>query len=91
MALRDTGLYNDALALAERAVKNEPDDIIAWTMVVSTLSLSGREEEARAAAKEVMRINSKFSVARLQRITPHKDRAVAKRFCDSLRKAGLPD
>ena len=91
VALRDTGLYNDALALAERAVKNEPDDIIAWTMVVSTLSLSGREEEARAAAKEVMRINSKFSVARLQRITPHKDRAVAKRFCDSLRKAGLPD
>ena len=47
--------------------------------------------ENPAAAKEVMRINPKFSVARIQKITPHKDRAVAKRFGDSMRKAGLPD
>jgi hypothetical protein len=38
-----------------------------------------------------MRINPKFSVARIQKLTPHKDRAVAKRFGDGLRKAGLPD
>ena len=91
MALRDLGLYKEALALAERAAKNEPDDILAWVNVVAILSLSGREEEARAAAKEVMRINSKFSAARIQKVTPHKDRAMAKRLGDSLRKAGLPD
>jgi adenylate cyclase len=91
VALRDSGLYKEANAQAERAIKNEPDDLIAWALLVSSLSLSGREEEARAAAKEVMRINPKFSVARIQKITPHKDRAVAKRFGDSMRKAGLPD
>ena len=91
VALRDTGQYEESLALAERAVKNEPDDIVAWIMVVSNLIFMGREEEARSAAKEIMRINPKFSVARIQRVSPHKDRAVAKRFGDSLRKAGLPD
>jgi adenylate cyclase len=91
VALRDSGLYKEANAQAERAIKNEPDDLIAWVLLVSSLSQSGREEEARAAAKEVVRINPKFSVARIQKLTPHKDRAVAKRFGDSLRKAGLPD
>ena len=91
VALRDLGLYKEANAQAERAIKNEPDDLIAWVLLVSSLSLSGREEEARAAAKEVMRINPKFSVARFQKLTPHKDRAVAKRFGDGLRKAGLPE
>jgi tetratricopeptide (TPR) repeat protein len=91
VALRDSGLYKEANAQAERAIKNEPDDLIAWVLLVSSLSLSGREEEARAAAKEVMRINPKFSVARIQKVTPHKDRAVAKRFGDGLRKAGLPE
>jgi len=91
VALRDSGLYKEANAQAERALKNEPDDLIAWVLLVSSLSLSGREEEARAAAKEVMRINPKFSVARIQKVTPHRDRAVAKRFGDGLRKAGLPE
>ena len=49
------------------------------------------KREAQAAAKEVLRLNPKFSVARMQKVSPHKDRAVAKRFCDALRKAGLPD
>jgi len=91
VALRDSGLYKEANAQAERAIKNEPEDLIAWVLLVSSLSQSGREAEARAAAKEVMRINPKFSVVRIQKVTPHRDRAVAKRFGDSLRKAGLPE
>lgn len=91
LTLRDLGLYKEANAQAERAIKNEPDDLIAWVLLTCSLSLSGREEEARAAAKEVMRINPKFSVARIQKVTPHKDRAHAKRITDCLRKAGLPE
>jgi len=60
-------------------------------VLTSAYSLAGRDEEARAAAKEVLRISPNFSVARYQRVSPHKDRAMAKRFCDALRKAGLPE
>ena len=91
VALRDSGHYQEAIAQAERAIKNEPDDIVAWLLLISALVPSGREEEARVAAKEVIRINPKFSVARIEKVTPHRDRAVAKRFGDSLRKAGLPE
>jgi hypothetical protein len=41
------------------------------------------------AAKELLRINPAFSLERLAQTTPHKDRAVADRFIEALRKAGL--
>ena len=65
--------------------------MLAYVVLASSYSLAGREQEARAAAKEVLKLNPKFSVAWMQKVSPHKDRAVAKRFCDALRKAGLPD
>jgi len=89
--LRDLGLYEEAIAQVKRAVEKEPNDLLSFMVLTTCYSQAGREEEARAAAKEVLRINPKFSAARMQRTVPHKNRAIAKRFGDSLRKAGLPD
>jgi adenylate cyclase len=91
VALRDSGRYDEAIEVSKKAVEQGPDDMIAYVVLGSSYGMAGREEEARAAAKEILRINPKFSVARLEKISPHKDRAVAKRFCDALRKAGLPE
>jgi adenylate cyclase len=90
VALRESGQYEEAIALQRKAIEQEPKDIIAYIVLVSSASLAGRDEEARAAAEELLRINPKFSVARIEKISPHKDRAKVKRFCDGLRKAGLP-
>jgi TolB-like protein/Tfp pilus assembly protein PilF len=91
IAFRDSGQYEDAIAQAKKAVEQEPNDLVSLLVLASSYSLAGRDEEARAAAKEILRLNPKFSVARYQRVSPHKDRAVAKRYCDALRKAGLPE
>jgi predicted Zn-dependent protease len=91
IAFRDSGRYEEAIAQAKRATEQEPNDLIAWVVLAASYSLAGYEEEARAAAKEILRINAKFSVARYQKVSPQKDRAIAKRYCDALRKAGLPD
>ena len=91
VAFRDSGRYDEAIEQAKKATERKPNDIIAYVVLASSYGLAGREEEAKAAAKEILRINPKFSVARLEKISPHKDRTVAKRFCDALRKAGLPD
>jgi len=91
IALRDSGQYEKAIVQAKKAVDQEPNDLIANVVLTSSLSLAGHEEEARAAAKEIMRLNPKFSVARWQKRSPHKDRAVVKRYCNALRKAGLPE
>lgn len=91
VALRDSGKYDEAIVQAERAIKQEPNNLIANVVLTSSLSLAGRDEEARAAANEILRISPEFSVAQWQKTSPHKDRAVVKRYCDALRKAGLPE
>jgi tetratricopeptide (TPR) repeat protein len=91
IAFRDSGQYEKAIVQAKKAVEQEPNDLVANVVLTSSLSLAGHEEEAREAAKEILRLNPKFSVARWQKRSPHKDRAVAKRYCDALRKAGLPE
>ena len=91
VTLRDSGQYEKAIVQAKRAIGQEPDNLVANVVLTSSLSLAGRNEEARAAAKEIMRISPKFSVARWQERSVQKDRDVVKRYCDALRKAGLPD
>jgi adenylate cyclase len=89
VALRDSGQYDEAIEVSKKATERKPNDIIAYVVLASSYGLAGREEEAKAAAKEILRINPRYSVDRLEKVSPHKDRAVAKRFCDALRKAGL--
>jgi hypothetical protein len=56
--------------------------------------MTGKEDEARAAAKEVLKINPKFSVGRYMQIstsTFNFDPEVEDRLSQALRKAGLPE
>ncbi len=91
-ALRNLGRYEDAIAQAKKAIEKETNDLIAWIFLTSSYNLAGREKDARAAAKEILRINPQFSVASIKKTSPNQDRAPVKRFCDALlRIAGLPD
>jgi tetratricopeptide (TPR) repeat protein len=83
------GRLDEAIAVAKKAIEQEPKDTIAYMVLASACQLAGREEEAREAAKELLRINPTFSLERLAQTTPHKDRAVADRFIEALRKEGL--
>jgi hypothetical protein len=51
--------------------------------------MMGREEEARAEAAEVLKINPKFSLEFWEKALPYKDRSVADNLVRVLRKAGL--
>ncbi len=59
-----------------------------WGLAVSYSEL-GREEEARAAGAEMLRIMPHFSVEKWKRMVPQKDPAVIERWAAALRKAGL--
>jgi len=91
IAFRDSGRYDEAIIQAQKATEQEPKDLIAWILLTSSLSLAGRDEEAKEAAKEILRIRPKFSVALFEKRSPQKDRAVVKRYCDALRNSGLPE
>jgi adenylate cyclase len=51
--------------------------------------MMGREQEARAEAAEVLRINPKFSVDSYAKRLKLKDQSTLDNFINALRKAGL--
>jgi tetratricopeptide (TPR) repeat protein len=76
------GQYDEAIPWCEKAVHMEPDDLLARLMMTAVYSWSGRDEEARAEAAEVLRIDPDFSLERFaKKAGPDLIRA--------LRKAGL--
>ena len=73
----------------EKAVQQNPRNVLSRVILCSIYSLAGQMDEARAQAKEIVKINPKFSADRLARTDPTKNQAVKKRYIDALRKAGL--
>ena len=89
MAYRDTGRYEEAISVCKKVLHRESKNVLTRTILTATYSYSGREEEARAEAAEILRIDPKFSLESLAKARPHKNSDNTKRFIDALRKAGL--
>ena len=83
------GKYDEAIAEAKKAIGVSPKDIIAHRVLICSYLSLGREEEARAQAAEVLRIDPNFSVDRAVKTFPLKNKDKAKKISDSYRKAGL--
>jgi len=86
-ALRLSGQYGEAINLQRKAIEQEPDDIFSYLILGYSAILAGRDEEAQAAVKEILRIKPNFSVADLK--APFKDRTVLEQNCEAINKAGL--
>jgi tetratricopeptide (TPR) repeat protein len=88
VAYRDSGQYEKAIEASKKALQQQPNYQFPYIhMAVSYIRL-GREEEARAAAAEILRINPKFSLERYAKALPFT-KPVADRVLEDLRKAGL--
>ena len=83
-----TGQYEEAITWGKKAVRQRPNSFLAHIMLTEILSLAGRDDEARAQAAEVLRINPKFSLEKWEKSAATVD---TKRHIDALRKAGLPE
>jgi len=88
-ALRMTGRFEEAVSAFKKALQRAPDHLTAHVGLGATYSLMGREKEARAEAKEILRINPKFSLDYSKMASPFKDPSEIDKFVDALRKAGL--
>ena len=86
-----TGQYDEAIKWCEKAVRKEPNDLLARMMMTVVYSLSGRDEEARVQAAEVLRIQPKFTLDKFKKKLTYKREVDRERFLSALRKAGIPD
>jgi len=89
MTLREAGHYEEAIAMHKKAIEKEPNDLIAHVGLTAHYSYAGRMDEARAAAREVLRINPNFSADKFGKVMPNKDPAVTARLVEALKRAGL--
>jgi len=88
-AQRMLGQYEEAIDAYKKALDRSPDFLLVRIGLAASYSASGREEEARAAAGEVLRIEPAFSVEAFGKGVTLKDQADLERYLQVLRSAGL--
>jgi adenylate cyclase len=88
-ALRELNRYDEAITALKKGIQIERDNSNCWMALTIVSSLAGRDEQARKAAAEVLKLNPDFSLEHFAKKTPWKNPKTAKRVFDALRKAGL--
>jgi adenylate cyclase len=84
-----TGRYEEAVEAYKEVLHHHPDDMRSHTGLTAAYSFLGREEEARAAAAELLRLDPEFSPEYFASRLPYKNQADAVLLVDALQKAGL--
>jgi tetratricopeptide (TPR) repeat protein len=83
------GQYEEAIRILKRITEKQPDQTLAHILLAQAYVLSGREDEARKEAAEVLRTDPTFSLEREFSNSPYKHQAEVDRRKEALRKAGL--
>jgi adenylate cyclase len=83
------GQYEEAITWCEKAVRREPNSMFARLFMTMVYSLSGRDEEARIEAAEVIRVQPKFSLEKFAKKVTYKNQEDKERCISALSKAGL--
>ena len=89
IAFRETGRFEEGISTIKKSLQIAPNDVLAYIVLVSLYAYAGREDEARAAAAEIQRIDPKFSLEKFAKGSAWKEGPRRDRFIDSLRQAGL--
>jgi len=86
---RVVGRYTEAISVFKQALNLSPNSAFTHAGQAANYSLLGRDEEARAEAAEVLRINPKFSLEYFAKTFPYKNQTDRERLVEACRKAGL--
>ena len=89
IAYRMVGKYDKAIEHLEEATQQYPNHIWSHLNLSACYILAGRDKEAHAEAKEVLRLNHKFSLDKFAKALPLENQEEKKKFIGALRKAGL--
>jgi adenylate cyclase len=89
IAYREAGRYEEAIAAAKKALQRKPNNVLAYIVLAATYSQMNNENEARAAAAEIIRLNPKYTLKHAAKVRPHVNPKSTERFIEALRRAGL--
>jgi len=83
------GKYDDSIAAYKKAIQISPNYMFPRMRLAISYGLIGLEKDAHAEAKEVLRINPKFSGEHFLKVASYKDKVAKDLLREGLRKAGL--
>jgi len=84
------GEFKDAITAFKKSIAMWPDNVYAHIGLTAAYGMAGREEDARAEAAEVLRINPKINLEDIAKNGYFNyKKADKERFINALRKAGL--
>jgi adenylate cyclase len=86
---RYVGRYDDAISVFKKALSMEPSNLFGAIGLTGVYALSGREEEAKAQAEEILRMDPAFSLESFLGRLPYPNQEQKERMTEALRKAGL--
>jgi len=86
---RLAGQNEEAVTTLKRSLLHNPSWLPTYAHLAVVYSEQGREEEARAAAAEILRLNPSFSLELGRQSWPYTDPAQLERDMIALHKAGL--
>jgi adenylate cyclase len=84
------GNYEEAVIWAQRAVGRNGAVAFALRMLTASLIALGKDDDARAAALQLMQIQPRFAMARYEKLCPFRSPVLAT-WLERLRAAGLPE
>jgi TolB-like protein len=90
-ALVFSGRYEEALALLQKALSQQPRFAIPLRLSIIALVGLGRMEQARRAVEELRRLDPSISLSALMQVLPFQKSADLAFYSDAMRKAGLPE
>jgi TolB-like protein/Flp pilus assembly protein TadD len=83
--------YEKAISTLKETLERNPEYLFAYMGLAMAYWLTGLEDQARQAARHVLRINPRFSVGYWEKRSYVKDKALKEKLFDAWRKAGLPE
>jgi adenylate cyclase len=85
------GHPEEALPWVRRALQERPDFAGVHRLLVAALWLSGRQAEAREAARRYVEMVPGLSLRHARKVSPIRGTPGHERYFDALREAGLPE
>ena len=83
--------YEEALEWAKKSVRWNPAYRLVYPILAATCAHLGRDDDARSALDELLRLQPQSSLAGRRRALANADPDFLERYLDGLRKAGLKE
>jgi TolB-like protein len=85
------GRYVEALSWVERAIRAQPNHIIALCTAAATSALLGRNGEAKTTLVRLRQLDPALRISNLEEVIPIRQPEHFAIWAEGLRKAGLPE